>query len=443
MNTLLSNPSNTKKVFWKYAMPGIGALLFNSLYIVVDGIFVSKMLGRIALASVTVVVPVVEILIALSMLISVGAGVIISKYQGEGDLISARKYFNISFWMLIVVSLILLISSIVFHNPIISILGSTPDTHEEIKKYFLWFIVFSPFFMLNYGLCTWLRNDQRPNLVMVTQIIGAVLNIVLDWLFMGPLNMGIAGAAIATGLGPVVGVSLMLPHLLHKKGNLYFEKVKIRIKDINIITLKGIPSFAMEFALGLTTLFCNIAIANHLGSLGLATYGIIGYISLIALSLFLGMSQGTQPLISYYFGAKKIELVSRLVKLGTTSCAVIGVITFVFLVLFKQIPINIFVQNNDISLKEMTSGAINIYFFALFASGINIYISSALQSIERWVPSIFISLSRCLIILVPLLLILPNTFGKSSLWICVPLAEIFTIFLTAKLWMKYGINNSI
>lgn len=91
MNTLLSNPSNTKKVFWKYAMPGIGALLFNSLYIVVDGIFVSKMLGRIALASVTVVVPVVEILIALSMLISVGAGVIISKYQGEGDLISARK----------------------------------------------------------------------------------------------------------------------------------------------------------------------------------------------------------------------------------------------------------------------------------------------------------------------------------------------------------------
>ncbi|NLY45955.1 MAG: hypothetical protein GX053_08235 [Tissierella sp.] len=158
------------------------------MYIVVDGLFVARMLGREPLAAVTVGVPVVEILLAISMLISVGAGVLISNKKGNGKTDEARAIFNISFRIIAVVAIFIAVSSLIFIRSIAEMLGATPDIMDLVIEYLTYFFAFSPAFMLNYAICTWLRNDSQPKLVMVAQIVGAVSNIILDWFFMGPLK---------------------------------------------------------------------------------------------------------------------------------------------------------------------------------------------------------------------------------------------------------------
>lgn len=184
------------------------------------------------------------------MLISVGAGVLISGKNGRGEFKEARDIFNISVRLLAVVSILIAVGALIFVRPISKMLGATPDIMDLVVEYMKYFFAFSPAFMFSYAMCTWLRNDSQPKLAMFAQIVGALSNVFLDWYFMGPLKMGIGGAALATGLGPVFSMIIMFPHFISKKGNLYLEKIKIDFKTISDMILKGIPSFTMEFALG-------------------------------------------------------------------------------------------------------------------------------------------------------------------------------------------------
>ncbi len=434
MNEAIEKQSlNGMRQLLSYIIPGIAGLLFNSLYIVVDGLFVARILGREALAAVTVGVPVVEILLSLSMLISVGAGAMISSRYGRGEYKEARGIFNISFKLLAVVSLAILITSLLLIRPLAKMLGATPDILDLVVQYLTYFFLFSPAFMFSYALCTWLRNDSQPKLAMLAQIAGALLNIFLDWLFMGPLKMGISGAAIATGLGPVFGILIMLPHFLSKKGNLYFEKVKAGFKTISEIILKGLPSFTMEFALGITTLWVNIAIGIHMGALGFAAFGIVGYIALIILSIFLGMAEGSQPLISFFYGAHKKERMESILKMSLFIASAIGILAYLLLFLFPEVPVSVF-AGEDLELVKAASRATIYYFPALFVSGMNILFASYMQSIGSWKESIIISLLRCFILLTPLLYIIPAFYGDKGIWIAVPMAEVLTLPIAYGLW---------
>lgn len=414
-------------------VPGIAGLLFNSMYIVVDGLFVARMLGREALAAVTVGVPAVEILLSLSMLVSVGAGVLISVRSGRGEHKEARSVFNISVRMLIVLSLSIAAISLIFRYPVAKMLGATPDIMELVVEYMTYFFMFSPAFMFSYAMCTWLRNDSQPRLAMIAQIVGAVSNIFLDWYFMGPLKMGIGGAAIATGIGPVFSIAVMLPHFICKKGNLYFEKVRMDLKIISEMLLKGIPSFTMEFALGITTLCVNIAIGVHMDALGFAAFGIVGYIALVILSVFLGMAEGSQPLISFYHGADEKSNMRSILKISLRISAAIGITAYLLLLKYTEIPVHVF-ADNDIELVKAAVNATVCYFPALFVSGMNIILASYMQSVGHWKESVVISLCRCLILLVPLLLVLPRFWGGNGIWISVPLAEVLTLPAAYILW---------
>ncbi|WMJ76930.1 MULTISPECIES: MATE family efflux transporter [unclassified Sedimentibacter] len=428
--------NQSKNLFRKllsYIVPGIAGLIFNSLYIVVDGLFVARMLGRESLAAVTVGVPVVEILLALSMLISVGAGVLISNKNGRGEHKEARDIFNISVRLLAVVTALIAMVSLIFIHPIAKMLGATSDIMTLVVEYLTCFFTFSPFFMFSYAMCTWLRNDSQPKLVMIAQIVGSLLNVFLDWYFMGPLKMGISGAALATGIGPVFSIIMMLPHFISKKGNLYLKKVKIDLKIISEMLLKGIPSFAMEFALGITTLCVNIAIGMHMGSLQFAAFGIVGYIALIILSVFLGMAEGLQPLISFYHGANEKNNMRTILKISLCISVATGIIAYVLLTKYKEILVNVF-ADNDVELVKTAATATIYYFPALFASGINILLASYMQSIGHWKESVAISLCRSLIVLLPLLLVLPKFLGDNGIWMSVPCAEVFTLPIVYLLW---------
>lgn len=412
-----------------YIIPGIMGLLFNSFYIVVDGLLVARILGRNPLAAVTVAVPVIEIMIAISMLISVGSGVIISNYYGEKKTKEAREIFNISVRLLLIVSITMAILSIFFLDKIVALLGATDEIFNLTKEYLKYLFLFAPSFMFSYGLGTWVRNDGNPKLVMVSQIIGALVNIVLDYVFMKHMSMGIGGASIATGLGPIAGIILMLPYIIRRKGHLYFDKVSMTKTKIIDILKKGIPSFSMEFALGLTSLCMNLVIEKYMGSLGLAAYGIIVYMALILYSIFLGMAEGSQPLLSFFHGAKNQDKKSELLKISLVLAFSIGILSYIALRLFGTNVIKVF-GGDDLDLIQEAKSAMNLYFLGLSLTGINIIVSSYYQSVARWKESVSISLMRSLLILLPVLVILGRYFPVTSIWLGVGLTELLTLLIS-------------
>lgn len=420
----------------KYAGPGILGLVANSLYIVVDGVFVAKMLGANSLAAVTTVVPVVEILIALSLMISIGGGIYISINKGKGDIDKSREYFNQGLFFTIGISLVILVLSLIFCRPIVRALGATPEIFDEAVSYFSWFIVFVPFFMLNYALGTWIRNDGKPNLAMAGQVIGAVLNIVLDYVFMGPLNMGIAGAAIATGLGPVVGILIVLPHFLGKKGDLYIKKIKLKWSYIKEMLIGGLPSFSIEFALGAMSYLCNIFIAKKMGAQGLAAFGVIGYLNLILLSVFLGMGQGTQPLVSRFHGQNDHEKIDYVYKFSMIASAVFGALCYGLILLIKKPFTAVFIDPNDIALTQLTLSAIPLFFFSFPITGINVTTASIFEAKHSVGYSIIISFLRAIGFLLPILLIMNMLSNAMMLWTAVPFAEILVLPVSIYLWKR-------
>ncbi|HEY4543312.1 MAG TPA: MATE family efflux transporter, partial [Tissierellaceae bacterium] len=323
---------------------------------------------------------------------------------------------------------------LLFNKQIVNLLGATPEIFDETREYFIYFTIFIPFFMLNYALGTWIRNDDKPNLAMIGQIIGAILNIILDYIFMAPLNMGIKGAAIATGLGPIIGIIILLPHFLTKKGDLYIEKVEIKASKLKDILIGGLPSFAIEFSLGLMTFFLNIFIAMRFKENGLAAFGVIGYINLIMLSIYLGIGQGTQPLISLYYGQKKYDDIHLIYSFCLKLSILLGILGYILLLPLKSTIIPIFIDSGNIEVIELTKKAINLFFITLSITGVNIITASIFEAKQNIIPSIIISFSRSFIFLVPSLLILNKFSNPNMLWLSVPISEILTLFISIYLW---------
>lgn len=248
----------THTLFAKYAIPQMIGLMFNSVYLIVDGIFIGNRLGRDAMAAAAVSVPFIEILIALSMAVASGAGALISSQLGRKENLKARQTFNTAILCSAGIGAFVIVLGNLFLDPLAQMLGATPQIHDKATSY-LWYIAtFSPFLLFSFLLGGFARNDGRPKLAMIALAFGSVSNMILDYVFMYPMNMGIAGAALATALGPIFSVLILLPHFLMKKGNLYFAASKIRLANIWRIFALGFPrlswSLPSELLLSFTIL---------------------------------------------------------------------------------------------------------------------------------------------------------------------------------------------
>lgn len=423
--------------FWDRAVPGIVALLLNSIYIVVDGLFVARLIGRDALAAVTVAVPVMEILIALAMLISVGAGVIISQHVGRGETEKARDTFNASVRIMLIASIAIAAFGVLLSGSISRWMGATSEIEPLVTTYVRYLFAFAPFLMFSFGLGTWARNDDQYKLASIAMACGTVVNIALDYVFIQWCGWGVGGAALATGLGPVVSCLVLLPHFIRGRGRLYFQRMRLRLAQAKAVLFAGIPSFLMEFALGLTTLCVNLAVSRHMGALGLAAYGVVGYVALIVTTFFLGMAEGTQPIFSLYQGRGDTKEIDALLRYSLRVCLLGGVGLYGVLLLFARVPAVIF-GGQDTALVDLSVQAMGLYFPALFATGMNIQISSCLQSMGRWQRSAIISALRALVVLSVLLVVLPVLIGAGGVWLCVPLAECITLPIAWYLYAGLG-----
>lgn len=416
----------THTLFAKYAIPQMIGLVFNSVYMIVDGVFIGNVLGRDSMAAAAVAVPLIEILIALSMAVASGAGILISGQLARNEKEKALHVFDTALLCAGIISIFIAVFGNLFIHPLTEFLGATPPIHAAATEYIRYIVSFSPFLIFSFLLSGLVRNDGSPKLAMFALAFGSVSNIVLDYVLMCPLNMGIGGAALATAVGPVFSVLILLPHFLWKKGNLYFAVPKLRLSTVRKILTLGFPSFIMEFTIGIITFIYNIAIVQYgYGEIGLAAYLLIGYLMLIILTLFLGMAEGLQPVFSYLTGSGETARCHDIRRFAAKVFGAVGIACYLLIVLFSKHFFSIF-NPGDTELIAFTADKSLWYFCAFFLAGYNILMISFWQSTGCTAKALAVSLSRSVICLPLLVLILPSSLGGNTLWLCHSLSEAIT-----------------
>lgn len=415
-----------RELFARFAIPQMIGLLFNSVYTIVDGVFIGNRLGREAMAAAAVAVPLIEILISVAIAVAAGAGVLIAARLGSGKGDEARRLFNTAAWMMGAAGLGVALLGNLCLEPLALLLGAAPEVLPQAMAY-LWYIVtFAPFQLFSFLLGGMARNDGRPKLAMTAMIAGAASNIVLDYVFMYPLNLGIRGAALATALGPIFSVLILLPHFLLRRGTLYFQAVRPRLAEGRSILVCGAPSFLMEFSIGIVTFLYNVAVSRHgYGELGLAAYLIIGYLMLILLTLFLGMAEGLQPVFSRFMatGEEKRNLTMR--RFSTKVFLGVGVISCLLIFLGSRWFFLLFAPE-DPELTGFAASRSIPYFCGFFLTGFNILMISFLQATRQTGRAMVLSLLRSVILPPALLLLLPALLGREGVWVCQSAADALT-----------------
>mgnify|MGYP002519307562 CR=1 FL=1 len=416
----------SRTLFAKYAIPQMIGLVFNSVYMIVDGVFIGNVLGRDSMAAAAVAVPLIEILIAISMAIASGAGIIISGQLARNEKEKALQVFDTALICAGVISILIAVFGNLFIHPLAELLGSTPQIHGEATEYIRYIVSFSPFLIFSFLLSGLVRNDGSPKLAMFALAFGSVSNIVLDYVFMCPLNLGIGGAALATAIGPVFSVLILLPHFLLKKGSLYFAVPRLQFPTVRNIFTLGFPSFIMEFTIGIITFVYNIAIVKHgYGEIGLAAYLLIGYLMLIILTLFLGMAEGLQPVFSYFTGSGEIARSNDMRRFATKVFLTVGIVCYLLIVPFSRYFFSIF-NPEDIELIAFTAEKSIWYFCGFFLAGYNILMISFWQSTQKTKSALTVSLSRSIVWPTVLTMLLPLIFGNEVIWLCHSLSEALT-----------------
>lgn len=425
------------RLFFRYAVPQMLGLLFNSVYTIVDGVFIGNRLGREAMAAAAVAVPLLEILIAMALAAASGAGVLIAVRLEchEEDL--ARRIFGNAVLLLGSTGIFIAVFGNLFLYPLASLLGAAPDVLPMAAVYLRYIVTFAPFQLFSFLLGGMVRNDGRPALAMAAMILGALSNVLLDYVFMYPLNMGIAGAALATALGPVFSVLMLLPHFIRRKGCLYLIRCRWELSDTGRILACGFPAFIMEFSIGIITFIYNTAITHcGYGEMGLAAYLLIGYLMLIVLTLFLGMSEGLQPVFSYFAAAGKQKRMRAMYRFSAAAFLLTGVVSYGIILLFSGHFYMLFTAA-DLELADFAAARSPAYFWGYMVAGFNILMVSYWQSAQKGRPALTVSLLRSLLLPPILVVALLLFFGREALWTAQSLAEALTACCAVSMYCAY------
>ncbi|CEH34210.1 MATE family efflux transporter [Romboutsia lituseburensis] len=410
--------------FLKYAVPSAFAMLVSALYTIVDGIFVGQGVGDNALAAVNIVLPFTVMLVGIANMMAVGGGALVSKNIGAKNIEKAVNIFRQVCKFLLLLSIIISIVCVLFTDGIVKVLGATNTLHNLSVDYLRYYALFCIPNLVGIVLNSFVRNDNRPKLAMISTIAGAITNVILDYVFIFKFGLGIKGAAIATGLGQIVTVAMLLPHFLKQKGYLSFGRVNLELETINNLLKIGFPSFLSQISFSFIVLIHNVVLVKVMGEIGVASYSIINYIGTNIYMVLFGLTLGAQPLISYNFGKKDIDKVLGFYKINSIASIITTGFFVLVCYLFGRELISIF--TNDPKVLEIAYFGVRLTSLSYFFVGLNIGTIVYYQAIEMPKLSTIICLFRSVIFLPISLIVLSKIFGANGIWAGTLLSECLT-----------------
>lgn len=427
--------------FIKYAMPSVIGMMVSALYVVVDGIFVGRGIGPGALASINVALPVTTLMIAVTMMVSMGGATVTSIKFGEGKYEEGNNIFLESLFLIVIITGAVSIIGVTFPRQIAFMLGASEELAGGTAEYLYYYLIFGIGFSGSLSLSVFVRNDGNPNRAMISLIIGALTNVALDYVFIFIFDFGIAGAAVASGLGQLIGVFILIGHFVMKKGRLRLYLPNVKINELIRILKTGMPEFIVQISPAVSVFAFNQVIIKRIGEMGIAGFSIIGYISTVLLALFMGISQGIQPLLSYNYGKGDFEKADKVFKMGMKSNFAASLIIYLVILLGGDNIIAIF--GGDKALVKFTYDAIVIYAFSFVIASINIVTVTYYQSTENSKMANIISASRGIVFTLFFLAITPFLIGDLGIWVSIILSEASTLTLIAWLRGRNTLQNDM
>lgn len=431
-----------RKKFFSFVIPSVSAMWVYLLYSMIDGIFVAKGVGKYALAAVNLSMPLINVAFACGILFAVGASTKASIYRGRNMPEMANKVFTIG--TITVIALGIIVATVVRLNldSVAIFLGAEEETIDYVKSYLGIIILFVPIYMTSYNFEVLIKADGFPSKAIKTSAIGAVINLILDYLFIMVFDFGISGAAIATGISQVVTFTIFTSHFILKKGSFSFTKVSYNIKEVYSLARLGFADFITELTIGITIYVFNHAILTTAGPNGIVIYTVISYVSQLILMTMTGTNQGAQPLMSFYYGQNKKAAYNYIFSLAVRFASVCAVIFFLITFIYPNPILELYVDKVlEPALFLEGIMAFRLYSFSFLPLGVSITMMGYFTSLEKPKNAMIISLSRGLIIINLALIIMAKYFGETGVWLATPISEFITLVIALFLYKRLTANN--
>ncbi|ORX63820.1 Na+-driven multidrug efflux pump [Anaeromyces robustus] len=414
----------------KFTFPTIIMMIFNSLYGIVDGIFVSNFAGSDAFAAVNIVWPLIMVFSALGYMIGTGGSALVSKKLGEKEKETANRYFSMLLYFDIVMGIIISIGGYFIIRPIAELIGAEGDILEYGVTYGKILLIPLTPYILQKTFQSFLVAAERPKLGLIITVIAGITNMIFDFILIYVLKMGIVGAAIATGLSQCVGGLVPLVFFMCDNGTQFrLIKTSFEMKPIGKACLNGLSEMMMMMSLSIVNTLYNYQLMRITGSSGIVAYGIIQYVCYTFECFFTGYSNGSAPIISFHFGAKNTDELKNLFKRGIVIVFLSSILLFSSAEILAPFLTRIFVGYDE-ELYNMSVPAVRIYSILFLITGYNIFASSLFTGLNNGIVSAVISLSRTLIFETTMIFVLPLIFGIYGIWMAVSVAEGITLLVT-------------
>lgn len=418
------------KLFAKYVSQNILGMLGISVYILADTFFISMAEGADGITALNLVLPVYSLIFAIGAMMGVGSAIRFRILRARHD-DSADAYFsNAIVWALVIGAVFILIG-ILMPDKVVALLGGDDRIVAVGKSYTGIFMMFAPFFMWNHICNAFVRNDGAPSVAMAATLCSSLFNVVFDYVLMFPLHLGMRGAALATAFSPVIGVAICCVHLFSKRSTIVFRLKAPSIKRLTDACQLGVSAFVGEISSGVTTVVFNMIILGLAGNVGVAAYGVVANTSLVAASVFNGVSQGSQPLLSDYYGKGQKASVRKVIKLGMGTSLVLALAVIGVIYAFAGQITAVFNKEGNEALASYAVTGLKLYFIGFLFAGFNIVGTGVLSAMEsaRW--AFAASVSRGFVAIAGCAFILSAMFGMNGVWIAFPAAELITFVLTS------------
>ncbi len=443
-NELEIASGNIYKTFFKFTLPNMVGLIAMSSVALVDGYFVGNYVNSVALAAVNIIIPLITVVFGISIMLTIGAAVLIGTYLGEGKVNKASAVFTKVMITITVISLFFTVLCFIFSEEVSRLLGANDEIMVYAVPYLKMVSIFFLFQALEYSLSVIIRTDGNPYLASTAVLFGAVLNFILDYIFIVKMNMGISGAALGTGISFMTSTFLMLFHFILKKGRVYLTKQIGKWKEIIYASYNGSSELLSEASVAVVAYLFNNIMVQNLGTYGVEAFAVINYALWATNMLCYAVGDSLVPLISINYGAMQYKRIQKILSLSRISVIFIGASVFA---LFTFIPEKIIATLlNPVTDKDAFDIALvfaDYMKYAFLILGLNMVYSSSFTAFQKPLHSVVVALSRGLILPVIFIFTMPLFFEETGIYIAVPLAETATLILGFILWRNTAVIKKV
>ena len=425
-----------KKLFVKLAIPSLISMLFSSIYMICDGIFVGKIIGSKGLAAINLVFPIIMIVFAVSDMIASGASVKIGIKLGEKNEKEASNIFTIAVLLSLIINIIFMIISLIFSKDIIFILIKDKELATLSYKFAYVFILALPFIAPFFALDNYLRLCGKANMSMWINIAVSILNVILDAILIGYFKLGIEYAALCSALSMFIGTLIFLYPFIMKKVTLRFTKPKVNIKEILYIIYNGSSEFFSNISNSIMSIITNGFLLYYGGPVGVAAYSIVMYIDALISPVLFGMIGSIQPVISYNYGAKDYKRITEFFKITCIVGFIISIVTMIIIFIFPDFLVGVFSSKSDVDIIQMGKIALLLSAPSYLFNWFTMTVGSFLTGLEKATESIVVMLLESVIVPLILIVALTKTIGVYGIFLVPSIGGFISIAIAFILWRR-------